>query len=244
MDKIDFSGKPRAHELKLIHNLWKILKLFKKATNLSQGQNVITSSEVIVCILSLREQLIKLSKDYSCRLFNSLESSVDTRLSKHEYTKMFLLATVLDPRYKLDWCTYEVDTIRSGLLKKAREITPCEMLEEEELSPPEKGARLEFMKDRSQVSRSQQAVGPSSEVEEYLSLPSIPDDNNVFGFWKNNKAKYPTIVKLASIYVAIPPSLAPVERISSIAGKIFRPERCCLTDDHFQNSMFVRYNTQ
>ena len=142
-----------------MHNLHKILKPFKKATNLSQGQNVITSSEVIVCIPSLLEQLIKLSIDHSCRLLNSLESSVDTRLSKHEYTEMFLLATVLDPRYKLDWCTYEVDTIRSGLLKKAREITPCEMLEEEGLSPPKKGARLEFMKNRSPVSQSQQAVG-------------------------------------------------------------------------------------
>ena len=98
--------------------------------------------------------------------------------------EMFQLATVLDPRYKLDWCTDEIYTIRSALLKKDREIAPREMFEEEELSPPKKRARpgLEFTKDRSQVSRSQQAVGSLSKVEEYLSLPCITDDNDVLGF--------------------------------------------------------------
>ena len=36
------------------------------------------------------------------------------------------------------------------------------------------------------------------------------------------------------------PALA---RIFSISGKIFRPERCSLSDALFQNLMFIRYNT-
>ena len=34
----------------------------------------------------------------------------------------------------------------------------------------------------------------------------------------------------------------PVERLFSIAGKIFRPERCRLADKHFQQLMFLRCN--
>ena len=30
----------------------------------------------------------------------------------------------------------------------------------------------------------------------------------------------------------------------SIGDRMFRPERCRLTDDCFQNLMFIRYNTQ
>ena len=109
IDKITFPGKQRAHELKLKHNLCEIWKPFKEATNLSQGQNVVTSSKVIVCIRSLWEQLRKLSINHSCRLLNFLESLVDTRLSKYEYMEVFQLATVFDPQYKVDWCTDEVD---------------------------------------------------------------------------------------------------------------------------------------
>ena len=57
MEKINFLGKPKAHEMKLLHDLCEILKLFEEVTNLSQGQNVVTASEVIICIRSPREQL-------------------------------------------------------------------------------------------------------------------------------------------------------------------------------------------
>ena len=33
-----------------------------------------------------------------------------------------------------------------------------------------------------------------------------------------------------------------LERLFSIAGKIFRPERCNLTDSLFEQLMFIRYN--
>ena len=35
---------------------------------------------------------------------------------------------------------------------------------------------------------------------------------------------------------------APTERVFSIAGKIFRPERCRLSDAAFEKIMFIRAN--
>ena len=128
MEKINFSGKPKAHEIKLLHDLCEILKPFEEATNLSQGQNVVTASEVIICIHALHEQLRKLTINYDCRLHTSLQNAVDERLSKFEYMEIFQLATALDPRYKLDWCTdEEVEKIKRALLKKGGEIAPPEM---------------------------------------------------------------------------------------------------------------------
>ena len=110
------------------------MKPFEDATNISQGQNVVTSSEVIICICSLREQLQKLSEKYSCRLLTALQNAVEKRLSKYEGMEELQLAATIDPHYKVDWCTdEEFDIIRGILLKKAEDITPCRIFED---APP------------------------------------------------------------------------------------------------------------
>ena len=40
----------------------------------------------------------------------------------------------------------------------------------------------------------------------------------------------------------IPASSAPVERLFSIAGKVFHPNRCCLKNKTFEELMFIRCN--
>ena len=51
-----------------------------------------------------------------------------------------------------------------------------------------------------------------------------------------------TTPALAFRYLAVPASSAHLDRIFSIAGKIFRPERCSLSDERFEQVMFVRIN--
>ena len=53
----------------------------------------------------------------------------------------------------------------------------------------------------------------------------------------------PAMSKLAKRYLSVPASSGPVERLFSIAGKIFRPERCRLTDTVFENLMFIKCNS-
>ena len=54
-------------------------------------------------------------------------------------------------------------------------------------------------------------------IEEYLLSPCIPQEED------------------------LPAFSAPVERLFSIAGKFFRPDRCHLTDKQFEEHMFIRY---
>ena len=78
-----------------------------------------------------------------------------------------------------------------------------------------------------------------------MSIPCIAsddDDIDVLGFWKTNKDNYPILAKLATVYLAVHASSAPVERIFSIGGKIFRPERCRLSNNLFESLMFIRCN--
>ena len=132
------------------------------------------------------------------------------------------------PIHKHAITTYSVcrNSILIFLIKKAEDI--ASRIIPEDGPTPAKQARpgLGFMKDRSQSSS--EAVGTLFEINNYLFHPCMPDDANILLFWKDNKKKYPTLARLASIYLAIPAFSAPVERIFSISGKIFRPECCSL----------------
>ena len=76
-------------------------------------------------------------------------------------------------------------------------------------------------------------------MNDYLSKPSVPVDSNPLTFWKNHENTYHKLSLLAQKYLAIPASSAPVERLFSVAGKIYRPDRCNLSDKSFETLMFI-----
>ena len=82
-----------------------------------------------------------------------------------------------------------------------------------------------------------------SQVEEYLNSPCLPEDTDSLVFWKTHQHQLPQMADLASHYLHIPASSAPVERLFSVAGKVFRPDRCRLSDTLFEKLMFIRCNT-
>ena len=55
-------------------------------------------------------------------------------------------------------------------------------------------------------------------------------------------SEFGCISKIALRYLCIPASSAPVERIFSIAGKVFRPERCRLKGKTLEQLMFIKCN--
>ena len=59
-----------------------------------------------------------------------------------------------------------------------------------------------------------------------------------------NNNKFPLLSNLARKHLAIPATSAPVERLFSIAGKVFRPERCRLTDKTFEQLMIIKCNAK
>ena len=87
------------------------------------------------------------------------------------------------------------------------------------------------------------AGSSESEVEEYLAQPPpLEKTSDPLQFWQTHEKKWPNLAILASRYLTIPASSAPVERLFSIAGKVFRPERASLSDKRFEELMFIRCN--
>ncbi len=113
-------------------------------------------------------------------------------------------------------------------------------------SPPKKRSKLfSFMPQ--QGSTVTETLNESSalakiEVTKFLSYPCVAEDSDPLAFWKGHENSYPTLAKLARRHLAIQASSAAVERIFSIAGKVFRPDRCSMTDLNFETVMFIKCN--
>ena len=68
------------------------------------------------------------------------------------------------------------------------------------------------------------------EVIHYLVEPVEDQKEDPLNFWKVNVERFPNLSILASTHLGVPASSTPVERLFSIAGKVFRPGRCRLSD--------------
>ena len=88
------------YERSIMKEMCDILGPFKHATNLVQGQYIATSILVIPCVKGMkvtREQLW----NYNSKFVKTLHTSFEKRMSSYE-TDVYILATSLDPRLKLN----------------------------------------------------------------------------------------------------------------------------------------------
>lgn len=115
----------------------------------------------------------------------------------------------------------------------------------DDVSPPPKKPRTEssiFSFIPQTPKRQRHASGINAELEKYLAEDCEKYESDPLTYWSLNEVRLPTMSKLAIQYLALPASSAPVERLFSIAGKVFRPDRCNMSDKNFQALMFVKCN--
>lgn len=231
------------NDLKVIKETTDILTPFEDVTAQCEGQNVVTSSLVIPLIVCLKAELQELSTTYRNQMLTTLIDAVDRRLSHYEENPLFQLASILDPRYKLAWCQEDqLEPMKDLLTTTYHELSPPAAPAAAEAQPPAK--KKSKLLRHLPSNRTQPASTPTtpSEIEMYLNAPTLDEDANPLDYWRQHQTQFPTLCQLAKRYLAIPASSAPVERLFSIAGRIFSKERSCLSDVRFEELMFVKCN--
>ena len=251
LESLDTRHRLTEYDRKILEDLVEILTPFETATNHIQGDNVITGSMVVPCTRVLKSTIDKLYEKYSSRFVFALKTSIHKRLSVYEEVDAFLTASALDPRFKLKWCkSDEYIPQKQNLILKVKSANSASLpiaVEPPPEEPPAKKHRNEFFSELIEFSDKDTCSSNSSadsEVEEYLSMPCLPLDTCPLAFWKSHLSKFPAISKIVPNFLCIPASSAPIERLFSVAGKTFRPERCRLSDKTFEALMFVKCNNK
>lgn len=238
-----FSG-----DRKLLKDFVDILEPFRIATKMMEGDTG-TSSDVILVIKDLKDRLSNLAKVHKSDLLTALQNSVNDRLQRYESMDLFILATALDPRYKLTWTesTGEFNEYRNMMLSELRRQPLAKDLSHQYVTTPHPNNKKKFSSDSIGRFLNKHSVPKISSVEEelnrYLDTDPHPLASDPLSYWKANKELYPTLSNMAKKYLIIVSSSAPVERVFSHCGKVFRPDRCQLSDSLFSYVMNIKLNS-
>lgn len=186
-------------------------------------------------------------------MVTALKDSVEKRLAPYENDDALVMAAALDPRFKLRWCSPDkLSRTERTVESILNSYTPMDVSDfdsasknhsDDSSSPPKKRNRFDFFDFMApEKKRKRNCSGVKNELEDYLSSPCIDMKGDLLDFWKSSR-EYPSLAPLANKYLAIPASSAPVERLFSIAGRIFRPDRCSLKSETFEQLMLIKCNS-
>ncbi|XP_061884651.1 zinc finger BED domain-containing protein 4-like [Entelurus aequoreus] len=256
-----------AREWNLLKDLVDILKPFGEATDLTQGEKVITISAVVPSILSLNHHLEKLKPQvcFLSGLVRSLQTSLNKRfLGIFINVKMartqdgitapfsdpvYLKAAVLDPAFSLLWVEPHVlvsrdvkaevaQQVKELILQDAAETEqPAPLVDEKEQGDLGEGEGLFAAYHKRQ--KKDAGTTPALQLSHYL---DIAEGQNALLFWALNMKTLPSLFRVAMRVLAVPASSAPVERVFSHGGIILRPHRAQMTDRLLANLVFCKCN--
>ena len=88
--------------------------------------------------------------------------------------------------------------------------------------------------------------GPTSVaslVEQYLSEPLIEfHRSNCYDWWRDNKARFPQLARLAQQYLAAPPTSVPSERVFCGASDLYDEKQNHLNLEKAEVLLFIKNN--
>ena len=228
------------YERNVLNEVLDILSPFEEATDLAQLDNHVNAGFLITCIIGLKFKLdnLRLNVKFDKKLVDELKQSLTRRMEQYENDSTFILASILDPRFKLEWCRTEAEKFEKTeiLHRSLYYLSPrIELPEQQCKDPPKRRKLFDFMEPIV-------AKLNDSEFEKYIKQLALPDDTDPLKFWKTEQNNFPNLSRLAIDVLSVPASSAAVERVFIIAGQLYRPERCRLTTKHFEQLMFIRAN--
>ncbi|KAJ4941207.1 hypothetical protein JOQ06_027494, partial [Pogonophryne albipinna] len=255
-----------AREWNVLKELVDIMNPFGEATDLTQGEKIVTISSVVPSVLSLNHHLEKLKPQvrFLSSLVRSLQVSLKKRfggifinvkmatLTQDGTTAPFsdpvyLKAVALDPAFSLMWIDHHVLVsleVKAEVLQHVKELILREAVETEQPTPcvdeQENLGQGEGL-FAAYHKRKKKDVGttPALQLSHYL---HIADGQNVLLFWAMNMKVLPSLFKVAITVLAVPASSAPVERVFSHGGIILRPHRAQMSDRLLTNLVFCKCN--
>ena len=78
----------------------------------------------------------------------------------------------------------------------------------------------------------------NKEVSDFLQEPLLNRCDDPAIWWKHNKIRHPALCNVAQIYLALPPTFVPSERLFSVAGDVISEHRARLNSENAEKLIF------
>ena len=153
----------------------------------------------------------------------------------------YLLSTTLDPRVKHIYDKEEEEEILRKKYEEYKEFYLPTPIESRASSPTPSETSMIYQPRLLKIFEQNQ-VKSSDEVAEYLREDKINFTQSPFEWWINKKSKYPILARLARIYLAVPATSTPSERLFSDAGNLLTFKRTRINPELFKRMMFLKRN--
>ena len=245
-----------SNEWDIMQRLLRVLQSFEECTKACSKPNSCISG-VIPTVRVLQRFLEKDDGDLSSGVKTmraELLKALTVRFESRTMDKNFLLATAVDPRFKLKFLDSESHAV---LIRETNRLKPAD--DEYTLVAPaaqihEKVAKAqnhddlwacfdEIIKDHDDFDLEQTVNNDvTSEVSSFLALPLQPRVSCPYAWWLTNRSSYPNLFRVASKYLSAPSSSVDSERVFSEQGNICTEKRSSLAPHKADNLLFLHHN--
>ena len=257
-------------EWKALENIQKLLKPFAQYTSLVGGEEYTTLSSVIPVIMEINLHLEEMKEvSEMANVSRLLQSELKRRFRKYtdpsdpDHEPLCLMATMLDPRYRLLLNPIQMESTKRQLLVALKEaagnnggsnspssgavtVTPVVSQDETEEPPVKRFHHLsKLLQERAREGIEQVAKTPpgKQELEHYLqNFQPLSDQMDAVDFWVENEKTYPLLSSMAVDILTIPGSSTAVERVFSVAGESTSGKRNRLADKNLEREVLIRKN--
>ncbi len=213
--------------------------------------NNLCISEVIPAVTVLQNFLSRDDGEKTAgvrTMHDELSSALERRFQTTFSDKNFVLATMIDPRFKTKFCK---DDGHSTLVNELQLVQgSSDIVTSDPNVPKEKvqvsrrdGPHEDLWSCFQEIVTSNDSI-PSleEEVNAFLSLPLQLLQACPYTWWVSNKNMYPNIFNIALKYLSPPSSSVYSERVFSEAGNISTEKRSRLAPHKADNILFLHHN--
>ncbi|XP_023230011.1 zinc finger BED domain-containing protein 6-like [Centruroides sculpturatus] len=200
----------------------------------------------------------------------AMQQRIKQHFSQIDNNKNYLISTLLDPRFKTNFFTNQLQKERAqqyilleDLLSdydtSSNESMHSSSVQSKRKRNDEPGQSIctsfwecydevvvaeNFTNDDNGVriaSTSKNTM--ADDLDKYLSIKTLKRNDNPFAWWATHKPKFSQfLVKLAAKYLSVPASSVYSERIFSEAGNVYKEKRNILLPKNVEKLIFLHHN--
>lgn len=188
----------------------------------------------------------------------ALKEELERRTAKFEDDKYYTIATMLDPRFKMNFFTpNNVPVIRRHfLLEHVRRSADMESSSSSDNESEQRASSSKLLHETHIAlwncyeelasAKQPETVEPKSpivmELDRYISENLVSRDICPYSWWSKNKIRFPLMDCMAKIYLSAPGSSVYSERLFSEAGNVYEKKRSKLLPDKAEHLIFLHHN--